>query len=261
MNDFARLHRDYLIKAYTEDNYSLDVIAKELGTYKNKVKRALVSLGVKMKDKSEAQKLALSSGRHKHPTEGTTRDEATKIKISETRFESWQNISDKERKEIGKKHKKAWENLSEAEQRRIYEKGWDGVRKASVEGSKMEKLLQEALLKRGYEVIFHKKGLIDPKFEVDFFLPIDKIIIEIDGPSHFLPIWGEEKLVKTMHADAHKNGLLIHHGFVVIRVKQLVKKLSQKRQRDLIAAVTENVDAVKANFPPKEERFIEIEIS
>ena len=55
---------------------------------------------------------------------------------------------------------------------------------------------------------YHKKGIVpNSNLEVDIYLPEMGAAIEIDGPSHFLPIWGEEALSKTIKSDNEKNGL------------------------------------------------------
>ena len=80
---FAEDNKDFLVREYVENNRSTYWISEKLGTYPNKVRRALKFLGVDLKSKSEAQSNALKSGRHKHPTKGRKRTEEERIKISE----------------------------------------------------------------------------------------------------------------------------------------------------------------------------------
>ena len=116
------------------------------------------------------------------------------------------------------------------------------------------------MTKAGYDVIFHKRGLIaNDKMEVDLFIPSLKTAIEIDGPAHFLPIWGEENLQKHIRADAQKAGLLINRGFVVLRVKNIIRNLSQKNMRETLISVVEQLVKIEKNFPPVTKRLIEIE--
>ena len=88
----------------------------------------------------------------------------------------------------------------------------------------------------------------------------DKIAIEVDGPAHFLPIWGEENLQKRVKSDAIKSGLLLTAGFVVLRIKHITKNLSQKKQRDLLLEIVSIVETVGNKPPPLQDRFIEIEL-
>jgi len=136
----------------------------------------------------------------------------------------------------------------------------EAVRKASKEGSKIEKFIYEGLTKLGYEVIFHKRGLVvNDKLEVDLFLPNIKTAIEIDGPAHFLPIWGEESLQRNIRSDAQKAGLLINRGFVILRVKNIIRNLSQKNMRDTLNGIVVELKKIEKNFPPVSKRLIEIE--
>ena len=116
------------------------------------------------------------------------------------------------------------------------------------------------MTKLGYEVIFHKRGLIaNDKLEVDLFLPAMNIAIEIDGPAHFLPIWGEESLQRHIRSDAQKAGLLINRGFAVLRVKNIIRNLSQKNMRETLEAIVEQLVKIDKKFPPISKRLIEIE--
>ena len=111
----------------------------------------------------------------------------------------------KERQRRSELSKKQWAEMPEYEKANLRKLAAEAVRKASKEGSKIEKFIYEGLTKLGYEVIFHKRGLIaNDKLEVDLFLPTMNIAIEIDGPAHFLPIWGEESLNRHIRADAQK---------------------------------------------------------
>ena len=84
--------------------------------------------------------------------------------------------------------------------------------------------------------------------------------IEIDGPSHFLPIWGQAALNKTIKSDNEKNGLLRYHGIMVLRVAQKRKTLSQKSMRDTWAAIESELKVISKQMPTKSERFKEIEV-
>lgn len=59
---------EYLRTQYGEKLRSTYEVAEELGCYANLVRRALFHHGIPLRDRSEAQKVALVTGRHKHPT-------------------------------------------------------------------------------------------------------------------------------------------------------------------------------------------------
>lgn len=252
-------HKKEIILAYTNDNKSIRVIANEYATYGNKIRRLLIKCGVKLKDKSEAQHLALESGRHKHPTKGTHRSSDVKAKISEQVSDHWKNISPEEYQKKVDMGKEIWENLPFDHKVKIRGMATEAIRKASKEGSKTELFLLDALKAKNIEVIFHKQSLIkNTNLELDLFLPSIKTAIEIDGPSHFFPIWGDEALQKTIASDNEKNGLLLSSGYRIIRIKNLAKKLSQKRKRDILSMVLAAIDDIQAGRNKTD--FIELEL-
>ena len=254
------INENYIIKQYNK-NKSTYEIAESLGTYPNKIRRVLVKHGVSLRDRSSAQSLALDTGRHKHPTKGKLRTEEEKIRISDGMAKYWDEMSDEEREKRVDMAKKQWKNMSEADREKLRSAAAQAVRQASKEGSKSEKFLYRALTDEGYSVIFHKKGLIpNHSLEIDLFIPELKTAIEIDGPAHFFPIWGEQNLQSHIEADAKKNGLLIAKGFVVLRVKHITKNISQKAQRNLLQGVLTELKKIEKKFPAKSKRFIEMEI-
>jgi very-short-patch-repair endonuclease len=91
------------------------------------------------------------------------------------------------------------------------------------------------------------------------YIPKLRTIIEVDGPSHFLPIWGEEKLDKQIKADLKKNGRILSKGFAIIRVK-VIRKVSLKRKQDMLKNVLNQLQNIEKKFPPKSQRFIEVEL-
>lgn len=160
-----------------------------------------------------------------------------------------------------KEAKTRWYSMPEEERSRITSLAIQAVRKAGKEGSKMEKFLLEELTGLGYRVQFHKKDLIpNEKLEIDLYIPSLKTIIEIDGPSHFLPIWGEEKLQKQIKADDQKTGLILSKGFVIIRVKNMLDYVSLASKNKMIISVVDKLNTIDNKFPRKAKRFIEIEL-
>jgi very-short-patch-repair endonuclease len=252
---------DKIIEMFN-NNKSTYEIAEYFKTYPNKIRRLLKKAGVQTRNHAEAQSSALKSGRTTHPTKGKPRTEKTKNAIGEKVYVYWKNLDQKKKEKWVEKCRERWNHLDAAAKEKIYINAGEGIRKAAKEGSILEKFLLNFLREAGYDVIFHKTGLvINDKLEVDLFCPALKTVIEIDGPSHFLPIWGEDKLKQVINADSHKSGLLLAEGYVIIRIKYMVKKLSQKRKRDLGNNILTILNEINNNFPKLENRFIEIEVS
>ena len=255
------LTKEYLIEEYIQKKRSFRDIAAELGTYSNKIRRAAINFGIQPRNKSQAQRTALESGRHKHPTKGQSRPEEVKIKISETLSDTWSNMSDEEYQKRVDNAKRQWENMPQEQKDKLRSAAAEAVRRTTKEGSRLEKFLVNSLRENGFQVQFHRKGLImNERLEVDLFLPELKTAIEVDGPSHFFPIWGEESLERNMRADAQKSGLLTTNGFVIVRVRHISKHVSNKHKRDLLSQVLGVLSDIQKEFPKEDKRLIEVEV-
>lgn len=248
----------YITKQYTEKMRSIGDIADELKTYPNKIRRILMREGITLRDKSEAQKLALENGNAVHPTKGKKMSDATKLKVSEKAAEVWKNLTPTEleaRKEVLRER---WSEKTEKEIKEMQSKAAAAISAAGRDGSKIELFLVSELTRLGYNVLSHKKGLIlNTELEPDIVVTDYKTVIEIDGPSHFFPIWGQETLDKKIASDNEKNGLFLLNGFSILRVKHLCKTLTQKKKRDLLKAVIESLEKVNNLSVPK---ILEIEV-
>lgn len=159
-------------------------------------------------------------------------------------------------KDRSEKMAKIWMDKPEIERIEMTRKAAQAVAKAGRDGSKTEIFIGNELQKLGYNTIIHKKSLVsNTNLELDIFVPELKLVIEVDGPSHFLPIWGEEALTKRISLDAEKNGLLLQEGYSIIRLKCLVKNMTKKRQRDAFNKIVSFLDKNK-----KKNYFEEIEV-
>lgn len=214
---------------YTKQKLSFANIAKQYSTYANRLRRDAIRFKIKIRDKSEAQKNAIATGSHQHPTKGKTRSDDVKAKIGNSVMKSWDNLSEAELNARKAKSRDRWDSLDEDTKNDILKKANNAVRETSKTGSKLEKYLLNKLLKNGYKVDFHREQtLLNTKLQIDLFLPKHNIAIEIDGPSHFEPVWGKESLDKNKKYDAKKEGLILGKGLKLIRVKQ-TKDFSKSR--------------------------------
>ena len=255
------MNEQNIIKLYSKKGKSTYEIAEEVGTYPNKIRRILKKHGVELKSRSEAQENALKGGRAKHPTEGKTRTKEERIKISTSVHDYWKSMSVKERKRRSNDARERWYAMPEEERRKISKMAIEAIQKAGKEGSKLEKYIMKELTLAGYSIQFHRKNLIpNENLEIDLYIPELKAIIEVDGPSHFLPIWGAEKLQKQIKADSQKTGLILSKGFVIIRVKSITDFVSLTSKENLVQNIKSILENIKEVFPPKSKRFIEIEL-
>lgn len=248
-----------ITQLYIEQNKSFADIASEYNTYANKILRDAKKWGIKIRDKSSAQKNALKTGKHKHPTMGSERSEKTKNKIGLGVMKSWESLSSNELENRKTKAKNAWEELDDNIKQEILGKANNAVRLASKTGSKLEKFLLKKLISDGFKVDFHKEqSLVNTKLQIDLFLPTINTAIEVDGPSHFEPVWGQDSLNRNITYDNKKQGLILGKGFVLIRIKQ-TKDFSKTRAEIIHSRLLKVISDIKQNFPSPDKRLITIE--
>jgi very-short-patch-repair endonuclease len=208
-------------KLYIDKGLSFKDIASQLQTYANKIRRDAIRFNIAIRDKSEAQKNALSTGKHKHPTKGQERPDNVKQKIGHSVMNTWENLPVKEKKARQKKAQELWESLDDNEKQSRLLAANKAVRQSSKLGSKLENFLLHELTRKGYKPEFHKEQVLaNTRLQIDLYLPTMSIAIEVDGPSHFLPVWGDEALKRNQKYDKKKSGLIIGKGLKLIRIKQ-----------------------------------------
>lgn len=252
--------KEYIHKHYIELQKSPPQIAEELGTYSNKVRRAIIKYGYSLRDRSEAQAIALQSGRQKHPTQGKSHDDVTKRKIAVSMSKSLEKMSPEKKAKKAKKAADNWAQKSMTERTAFLDAAFDGVRKASKEGSKLEIFLRDELIGAGFTIEWHKQNLIeDEKMHVDFYVPDLKTVIEIDGPAHFLPIWGQDNLNKHIAKDKKKNGLILSKDLNLLRVKNLHRSVSNIKMEQIAISIISELNKIKNNQGIKGQ-YVEIEV-
>jgi very-short-patch-repair endonuclease len=256
LNDTEK--KKIISKLYSEENKSFQDIAEIYGTYANKIRRDAKKFNIPIRDKSQAQKNALQTGKHKHPTKGKVRDEETKNKIGASVMGFWDGLTEAEldqRKQVAKNN---WDNMTEEQKTYIRQQANTAVRQASKVGSKLERFLLDKLLGNGYRVDFHKEQtLTNTKLQIDLFLPTLNVAIEVDGPSHFLPVWGDDVLDKNIKYDNKKTGLILGKGLVLIRIKQ-TREFSKARSLVLYNQLLDSLKNITNKYPDKDNRYIEI---
>lgn len=244
---------------YLRQNKSFADIADQYGTYANRVRRDALTFRIKIRDKSSAQKNALKTGKHKHPTKGKERSDEEKNKIGMGVLNSWSMLDDSELQNRKNKSKEAWDKMDNDSKQNMIRLANTAVRETSKVGSKLEKFLLNSLLKDGFKVDFHKEQtLSNTKLQIDLFLPTINTAVEIDGPSHFLPVWGEDALAKNITYDQKKQGLILGKGLVLIRIKQ-TKDFSKTRSSIIYNKLKLLLQDIATNFPKPDNRTFTIE--
>lgn len=245
-------------KLYEKQKLSWAKIAGKFGTNANRVRRDALKLGVQSRDKSMAQKVAISEGRHEHPTKGKSHSDDTRIKISESQGKVWDDMDEEEREYRSQIGVEAWNKKTAYEKTEFFKKSSEAIQQASRHGSKVERYLFDYLTKKGYRVDKHKEHILqNEKFHIDLYVRDCRLAIEVDGPMHFEPVYGEEKLRKRQAADSQKNGLILSAGMVLVRVK-LTKRESQRYIREIKEKVMNIIHQIEEKFPSKNKRYFEV---
>ena len=245
--------KDFIVKEYEVNQKSFSDIAKLGNTYANKIRRDAIKFKINIRNKSEAQKNALKTGKTSHPTQGKERSQHTKEKIGMKVLQSWENMSDKELQQRKKIAKINWENKSEDEKEFILKQANAAVRESSKTGSKLEKFLFKELLSDGLVVEFHKEqSILNTKLQIDLFVPILNLAIEVDGPSHFEPVWGDDALSRNKKYDNKKTGLIIGKGLFLIRIKQ-EKEFSKARAILVLNKLRASIERIKSGTLTKDK--------
>lgn len=241
---------------------SIRELAEENNTYPNKIARLLKKSGTLLRSKEDAAKIAVAMGKINPPMLGKKRTQEEKDNIGNKRAKKWKEMHAEEKDEFKKNAKDRWEARSSEDKVNMQKQAGKALRRASTEGSKTEKFLYEHLTKSGFDVTMHKVGLISgEKFEVDLYLPSLGVAIEIDGPQHFNPVFGQANLDRTIKYDALKNGALLSKGLCVIRVKYLLKHASRSSNAKLLQLIISELRKIENKFPEEGYRLIELEIT
>lgn len=231
-------------KLYIDNKLSFEEIAKLTHTYANKIRRDAKKYNIPIRNKSEAQINALKTGKHKHPTKGTVRTNDTKQKIGNGVMESWNKLSETELNIRKENSKQKWDQLSEEEKKYRLNLANQAVRNSSKKGSKLEHYLLTSLVQDSYRIEFHKEQILsNTKLQIDLFIPTMNIAIEVDGPSHFLPVWGTDTLARNKKYDEKKTGLIIGKGLKLIRIKQ-THDFSKARAKILYNKLIQAIDSI-----------------
>ncbi len=240
----------YLVEEYVDKQRSTHEIADELGVYPNKIRRALIKYGIPVRNRSDAQTAALKNGTQHHPTKGVVLSSEHREKIGESTRNAWEAMTEEERIRRSEISKGQWEKKGDDEKECLRDMALDAVRKTAKLGSRLEKYLMRGLSSAGYENNFHVP--LD-KQHIDIFIPkrirsFTGIAIEVNGPSHYRPIWGSDTHTRRAEADARKIGLLSSMNYLVIVMKNISGESSGYSMREALQKLLGLLELVSSDL-------------
>jgi len=229
-------------RLYHDEGLSMRKVAAELGVPLATLSRFMKKHGIQSRNKAQAQNNYLRDNNHQ--MSGRKHTDETKQKISSSLGEFWDSLTEEEsealKAKIGSAWKNKWAAMSESERRTTMEELLNRARETQGNGSRLERFIAEQLRERGYTVEERTTHYLGGKdFEVDIALPKEMIAIEVDGPTHFLPIHGQEHLQKQQERDARKDEELNSLGYNVLRIRDNNGPLSQLRINRIVDAIKE----------------------
>jgi len=214
----------YLEVEFVEKRRSTSDIAKEHGVFPMTIRRELKRNGIPLRDKGTAQKINIE--RNGTPTQGRHRTDEEKLRISKGLQTFWDKLTEEEvqdRKDtLASVAKEKWSSMSDKDKAEIIRKMHAANTAKAKDGSKNENAVADMLSSIGY-VVEQRTNEYTPGrvFEIDICLPSERVAIEWDGATHFLPIYGEENLAKVMEKDEKKNSILVGSGWTLIRCRDM----------------------------------------
>lgn len=115
--------------------------------------------------------------------------------------------------------------------------------RSSNQRSKAEDRIAELIQRDFPDVVIslNDRSLLSNGLEIDIYVPSARLAIELNGPVHYLPIYGEEKLRTTQYKDAAKH-LEIHEKGLSLMVLDISRLHSKKQQETfLLKHYTEDI--------------------
>lgn len=251
--------KDFLLEEFVNKGKSTFEIAKEVGCFPTQIRRLLKKYGIPVRDRSDARKLAIQQ--RGHHMEGKERTEEEKLAISMSLQTYWDDMSDEEADERRKKAAQVamsnWEALSDEEKKLTIEKLHKGNKRAAQKGSKNENAIAAMLKERGYKV-FQRTTEFTPActYEIDIALPDYCIAIEIDGPTHWSPVYGEENLQRVQEKDDRKDQMLMGCGWAVVRCRDHSSSPSKAICRRIVDQIVDGIE--NKTFKTRKVHFLDM---
>ena len=229
-------------RLYQDEGLSMRQVAEKLNVPLASLSRFMKRHGIVSRDKTQAQKNYLRD--HTHQMQGKRHSTETKKKISKGLGEFWDKLPEEDKEELKRKiggaWKRKWEQMSDTDRRMMMEGLSNRAKETQGIGSRLERFIAEELKKRGYVIEDRTTNYTKGKeFEIDIALPKERIAIEVDGPTHFIPVYGEERLKEQQSRDARKDELINSTGYSMLRIRDNNGPLSQIRIDRIEEAIKE----------------------
>lgn len=224
-------------------------IARRFGTHANAVRRLLLRLGVPLRTRGEAQRLALERGRRAHPTAGAERPPEVRARIGDGVAAHWAGLSAEDREARRAAARARWAAMGDAARAALLEAAWLGLRRAA-RGSKPELFLRDGLRAAGHRVE-HRT----PRADLEVLTGGRYVLVFVDGAHLEAPVWGADRLRQDQDAAVARRRALLAGGYAVVVVRYVPRHASGARLRRALTRLLELLESDLSN-----SQFHELEV-
>jgi hypothetical protein len=116
-----------------------------------------------------------------------------------------------------------WRNRDKELNTKLLQRRLKGVLEhpISVPEAIIKEVLEEYFI--GFEVKFRDRTVIFNKYtnhylELDFYIPEYKIAFELQGPTHYKALYGQERLERSIRLDSYKKEFCLANGIFLIEI-------------------------------------------
>jgi very-short-patch-repair endonuclease len=239
--------KPYAVQQYVDEKRSFHSIGRELGKNPKTIRDAVIKAGCQPRSKSQAQKLHVA--KHGPPIQRPRTDEE-KRRISDGHARRITSMSHDEierwKSNLRQRATAQWAGLDKDAKELLMAPMREGAKAQVGRGSKGENKIGDLLREHGYNIERRSRAFSRP-FEIDILLIKERVAIEVDGPTHFDPIYGTDHLARTTARDGIKNAFLTQLGVHVIRVQDRTTSYSLSacvRATNEILEILKSIDGV-----------------
>lgn len=218
------------------------IIARRWNTNPKQVGRLLERAGCPRRTREQAQQNARDHGRVFRNKKKGCHDLEHRKKISEGQTKRWASMTPEDRESQAEQSRKNLKNRDDGGE--FAKAGGERLRQASKEGSKLSRSVREALSAARLKV---QTG--DVKVAGRTIRPcclvcengFKKVAVLVRGPTHFRPVFGEDKLRSQQESDQAAVGILTAEGYSVLVVEVTKRTLGRTSREELLKEVVASV--------------------
>lgn len=106
-----------------------------------------------------------------------------------------------------------------------------------------EKIFTAALVKAfpALDIRLNDRALLPDGLEIDIHIPALRLAIELNGPMHFKPMWGADKLAAIQRNDQRKSELIAGLGYRVLVIQCDTAKVAKSQRAAFVRCLFQDI--------------------